>query len=884
MKENNNLIEDIFKINIEFYNYEKKFKDKDYKCLNGDEDLNNYIVNPKWLNDLKKYICYDKFKKEILKYNMKITDLTKNKNIKEQIKSMIAPNIKTNFPDNLKDENYINAKKESFYISKGKKKKDYYSNFNVLKSSEFNALYNVINRKKRKLIFKNVIFQNNNTEKIILEIYNNQYELCHFDKNNNYYICDLIFYFYGDNKEEYLEKLLIYKTLNDFFINEKFEKKEEKDDYINIMKKGKAAGKIFFINKNFNHIDIFNQPIVNPNPYTKLFDELFKNKKMKKLNEFSKKFLLVTKLYKDIEILNLLKLNLGFEKEKENQEINQKLIDKDKELEDQKELENQKDLEFQIEKAKLEEEIQSLRQNIQQGNQKENELIQKIQNIESEKEKINQKYLAENKNLKDIIEKLKQNNQNINQQIIQKENQYIEEIKKLKDEIKKLNDDIKKLKDEINKNRQPIPPGSSNPPKKSMLSNFANTPEKGLANIGSTCYMNATLQCFSQTAPFTEYFLDPNHKDIIIKGKFVTDPNKPRLSEAYYEVVQNLWPLNNLSNAKYFEPRRFKLVLGTLNELFKKMEASDAKDMIVFFLEQIHKEINLIKPPEMNDQNQNPDQYNRDVMLNHFINEFTKSNKSIISDLFFTIAETTQKCQNCFRMNVPNYICYNYSIQNCFIFPLEEVRKFRDNNINQMNMNNQMMMQNMGMMMPNMGMNPMMPNMGMMMPNVGMMMPNIVMDPNYNTNKVTIYDCFNFNQKDELMCGDNQIFCNKCRQNSDSIYGNKIFTLSNILIMILNRGKDNMYKVIIDFPMEIDLSNYVLSNVNKTEQYIYSIYGVITHLGDSGEGGHFIAACKSPIDGNWYRYNDAIVSPITNFNKEVTNFNTPYILFYQRKK
>ena len=102
--------------------------------------------------------------------------------------------------------------------------------------------------------------------------------------------------------------------------------------------------------------------------------------------------------------------------------------------------------------------------------------------------------------------------------------------------------------------------------------------------------------------------------------------------------------------------------------------------------------------------------------------------------------------------------------------------------------------------------------------------------------------------------------------------------------MILNRRKDNMYNIIIDFPMEIDLSNYVLSNVNKTEQYIYSIYGVITHMGDSGEGGHFIAACKSPIDGYWYRYNDAFVTPITDFNKDIINFNTPYILFYQRKK
>ena len=93
-----------------------------------------------------------------------------------------------------------------------------------------------------------------------------------------------------------------------------------------------------------------------------------------------------------------------------------------------------------------------------------------------------------------------------------------------------------------------------------------------------------------------------------------------------------------------------------------------------------------------------------------------------------------------------------------------------------------------------------------------------------------------------------------------------------------------MYKVIIDFPMEIDLSNYVLLNVNKTEKYIYSIYGVIIHMGDSSEGGYFIATCKSPIDGKWYRYNDKFVTPITDFNKEVISFNTPYILFYQRKK
>ena len=99
--------------------------------------------------------------------------------------------------------------------------------------------------------------------------------------------------------------------------------------------------------------------------------------------------------------------------------------------------------------------------------------------------------------------------------------------------------------------------------------------------------------------------------------------------------------------------------------------------------------------------------------------------------------------------------------------------------------------------------------------------------------------------------------------------------------MILNRGKNNIYKVHLNFYEEINLTKYVL---NAQENYLYTIYGVITHIGESGESGHFIASCKSPLDKKWYRYNDSIVSPITNFNQDIHNFNTPYILFYERKK
>ena len=65
-------------------------------------------------------------------------------------------------------------------------------------------------------------------------------------------------------------------------------------------------------------------------------------------------------------------------------------------------------------------------------------------------------------------------------------------------------------------------------------------------------------------------------------------------------------------------------------------------------------------------------------------------------------------------------------------------------------------------------------------------------------------------------------------------------------------------------------------------QIAYNLYGVITHIGESGPNAHFVASCKSSIDNKWYRYNDEIVYQIKNIKKEIFEFGTPYILFYQK--
>ena len=71
---------------------------------------------------------------------------------------------------------------------------------------------------------------------------------------------------------------------------------------------------------------------------------------------------------------------------------------------------------------------------------------------------------------------------------------------------------------------------------------------------------------------------------------------------------------------------------------------------------------------------------------------------------------------------------------------------------------------------------------------------------------------------------------------------------------------------------------------NKENEIIqYDLIGVISHLGESSDAGHFIAYCRDPIKTeNWYKYNDSFVTKVEDFQKEVVDFGMPYVLFYQK--
>ena len=146
---------------------------------------------------------------------------------------------------------------------------------------------------------------------------------------------------------------------------------------------------------------------------------------------------------------------------------------------------------------------------------------------------------------------------------------------------------------------------------------------------------------------------------------------------------------------------------------------------------------------------------------------------------------------------------------------------------------------------------------------------------NFN-NTVNLYDCFQYNQ---IYTPLNEYYCNHCQRSTSAVYANFISATPNILIIILNRGIGIQYKIKIDFEENLDLKDFVEYYKDKA---FYELIGVVTHYGESGASGHFMARCKSPFDNYWYLYNDAIVSKIGFFTKDNFMQGNPYILFYKK--
>jgi ubiquitin C-terminal hydrolase len=188
---------------------------------------------------------------------------------------------------------------------------------------------------------------------------------------------------------------------------------------------------------------------------------------------------------------------------------------------------------------------------------------------------------------------------------------------------------------------------------------------RGLANIGATCYMNATLQCFYHVKALSENLINDEKIN-----------NKMEITFCYKNLIEELTGCTNKRKFKidmqnftedkklkdYIEPKKFKKLIGEKNSLFKGVKACDSKDLIIFLLENIDNELTL-----RNNGNGKKEFFNGDDISQLEKEFFKKCHNSIIADLFYGFQRSRMICNSCGKTDD------NYTIFNFLIFPLEKI-------------------------------------------------------------------------------------------------------------------------------------------------------------------------------------------------------------------
>ena len=165
---------------------------------------------------------------------------------------------------------------------------------------------------------------------------------------------------------------------------------------------------------------------------------------------------------------------------------------------------------------------------------------------------------------------------------------------------------------------------------------------RGLENVGATCYMNATLQCFYHVKELSERIINDNLITDKLKLTFCFKGLVEELSGIKYQLVGNKKYIMKDNTNKSVKPIAFKELISEMDILFKGIKANDAKDLILFLLEKMD--------TELTKRNNNTDKMEmffgtdeREINQQYF----KKYHNSIVCDLFYGFQMSRIVCQGC---------------------------------------------------------------------------------------------------------------------------------------------------------------------------------------------------------------------------------------------
>ena len=307
--------------------------------------------------------------------------------------------------------------------------------------------------------------------------------------------------------------------------------------------------------------------------------------------------------------------------------------------------------------------------------------------------------------------------------------------------------------------------------------------------------------------------------------------------KADYNTFSNIY----LDFIKKYQQKDFNAAKSIVNYFLSKDSSikntgSDSKDVLFEFFDKIQSELKRSDISIIIDESTNPE--NENDVIQERIN-LDNADYSIINECFNFWVENEQKCYNN-RCRKFYKKLYEIRSESYFVFYLNEIYNNKYSNYS----NNRSGRRN------------------------------------GNNNKLSLDECFYYYFLEKGICA-------YCRKVID--VKNKICKLPNILIIVLNRGKNNYFNVNIDFSQELDLAGYYqkldynINGLNHDACPKYNLLcGTILEKDYYNPGKGHTIAFATDYHGKYIIYDDNKIK----YNEDFQNIKNKdvYILFYQMKK
>jgi len=289
-----------------------------------------------------------------------------------------------------------------------------------------------------------------------------------------------------------------------------------------------------------------------------------------------------------------------------------------------------------------------------------------------------------------------------------------------------------------------------------------------------------------------------------------------RVIKGFLDIILKLQ--RNINN----EFNEFKEILATEYPKLNSDEEMEPRFLVALLLEKMHKEVNVIQKRQTNEEQyiinstfngQDEDKSKKAEMIDKFVKHFVENFNSVISNLFFGMLKEKKTCDTC------SMISYNFGCFCLLSFDLNEI-----------------------------------------------------CGQNSNTSLDNLFSAMN--QKVKKYKINDHVYCDTCLSYQNHSKIKRLYTMPNELIISLERGLNCKNETKINFPMILDVSNYVESEFSPKK---FNFMGSVNREDINGKE-HYISFHKDLNSNNWLYSNDEKVSK-SSPNMALTTGH-PILLFY----